>query len=237
MIAMNIDSHNLARTCFDLSKQVTNCLFKSAPHDGQLVMPLQIVLYPYFYEFLQQDNSQTYEMNCQIISDSLTNNLCVDLTALLRSSIDTCFTPEFYQQKAHEWGKYKYFELTHDDGIRSSKGMFTPEKIQEGFYDCFERTWGNSSKPIWEAFGKYNTDMVNMLRDHLPAIFEHTATYIVHQAIEHAQNYRNAIEFHEQQLWNPKTSEDILVAPLSPNSVRHHRDTPKQTEGPTCTLK
>lgn len=232
---MNIDSNNLTQTCFDLSKQVTQCLFEHASQSGNLAMPLQITLYPYFYEFLQQDNAQTYEINCQLISEALTNNLLVDLPALLRSSIDACLTPAFYQYTAQDWKTYEYtdwgceIDYTH-------KGKFTIEIVQEGFHDCFERMWGSSSKAVWGGFEEHDTDMIQLLREHLPAIFEHAAMHVVQNAIAQAQTYRNAIEFHEQQLWTSKTQE-IEVAPLSMSGVRQHR-TETYTEHKTpCILK
>ena len=232
---MNIDSNNLSQTCFDLSKQVTQRLFEHASQSGNLAMPLQIALYPYFYEFLQQDSTQTYDMNCQIISEALTNNLLVDIPALLRSSIDTCLTPEFYQHKVQQWKNYKYtdwgceIDYTH-------KGKFTIEIVQQGFHDCFERMWGGSSKCVWGGFEDYNTHMIQLLREHLPAIFEHTAMHIVQNTITQAQSYRTAIEFHEQQLWHPKIQE-VEVAPLSMDGVRQHR-TETSTEHKTpCILK
>lgn len=234
-LAMNIDSNNLTQTCFDLSKQVTQRLFEHASQSGNLAMPLQITLYPYFYEFLQQDNAQTYEMNCHIISEALTNNLMIDLSALLRSSIDACLTPEFYQNKAHEWKNYKYTEWGYEAG-HTYKGEFTTEIVQKGFHDCFERMWSSSSKAVWGGFEKYDTDMIQLLRDHLHAIFEHAAMHVVQNAIAQAQSYHNAIAFHEQQLWTSKT-QAIDVAPLSVNGVRQHRTETHTEHKKPCTLK
>lgn len=221
---MNIDSSTLSQTCFDLSKKITTILFEGSTRLGNLAIPTQIAVYPYFHSFLQQDALQTYDMSLQILSESLANNLLADVQKIRHDAIDSCLGPTAYINMAKDFGKYVYDTWGYHD-FHTTSGTFTQDDIQKGMHDCFDRNWCNSGVGLWEAFQTHNSRMTTMLEQILPQIFERAATKIALNAIEQAQNYRNTMDLHEQHLFRNTQSVAVETPrPIDMDEVRDRRD-------------